>query len=30
MRRVIFMVYLAVVVGGLLFFITVGALSGGG
>jgi hypothetical protein len=30
MRRLIFTVYLTVVVGGLLFFIAVGMLSGGG
>jgi hypothetical protein len=30
MRRAIFVVYLTVVIGGLLFFIAVGALSGGG
>jgi hypothetical protein len=30
MRRAIFMVYLTLVVGGLLFFIAVGMLGGGG
>jgi hypothetical protein len=30
MRRTIFLVYLAVILAGLAFFIVVGALSGGG
>jgi hypothetical protein len=30
MRRAIFVVYLTVIVGGLLFFIAVGMLNGGG
>lgn len=30
MRRTIFVVYLAVILGGLVFFMVVGAMSGGG
>ncbi len=30
MRRTIFVVYLAVVIGGLVFFMVVGLLNGGG